>query len=117
MIETRCSALPLTCICPASLDTDGMVFDDAGEAARLGTACHKWFAARVLGQEADTASLARRYDVNAEELGMLCGLTWKCWQQIEQHFPSPETEVAMEWSDGESLSLTGHADLLSIVES
>lgn len=115
----RCSSLPLLTTCPPAAVRNGEpLIASNGSEARLGTAVHAWLSDRIRnGIDVDPAEMARHLypDVDAEECAKLCWQGWKCWQQIQQHFPKPETEVYME-HEQDGLCLTGHADVMSVIE-
>ncbi len=110
-IAIRASSLPLVTTCGASIDCEIPV-DDAGPEARLGTAVHKWLA-QNLRHEAWAPEDAGNGN---PDFPMLCHLGVRCWQAVKGYFPGALTEQFLEWSDGD-IHLTGHADVLSVVES
>jgi hypothetical protein len=106
---TRCSSLPLLCSCPAAGVAPDVRIQSNDDAARLGSAVHEAHAARLAGQDVDFGDLAKRYLIDAEELGILANWLWAQWQHIANDFPDPRTEVAITGS-----WLSGHVDLISL---
>ncbi len=113
-MKTRASRLPLNLLCSASLVDDGIPIG-AGEAADLGTACHRLLTDRIAGRnEMDVWEAAAFYRVDSDELAKLAAWGWKAWEAVSSHFVDPQVETSLEYSrDG--FTLTGHADVLSLV--
>ena len=114
--KVRCSRLPLALTCAQSLRGDIAVEGDDG-LARLGTAFHEYMAAHVLDREIDIPDLASAHGVDLDDLAVLCAFGRRAWDALVEHFPDAQTEVSLSHIDPVSgLTLTGKADLLSIVE-
>ena len=117
MLNTRCSRLPLIAHCPASSVPPAVRIETAGVEARLGTAVHEGLAAHVAGRPWDAHRAALQHGVDVEELLALVFAGQDCWEKVRELFPDPKTEAYMEWADPQSgLLLTGHADVMSVVE-
>lgn len=111
----RCSSLSLIEACPAAaLPADPRV-ESASAAADLGSADHEWLAARIggTGLVPEIEELAKKYGCDLDELEKLCRCSWRAWEQVQEHFPDPMTEVYLE---SESGWLSGHADVLSVAD-
>ena len=114
----RCSSLPLLMACPQSATRPAVPISGVRGPADLGTATHKvllsWIA---VGRPewGDVHVEAGIHEVEAKDLGRLCGLGWRLWQKIEQYFPSPriEREFSADLSPG--VRLVGHTDVISTV--
>ncbi len=118
MLSLRCSKLPLVMACPASAVEDAFRVEPADDsAARLGTAVHHVLTNAVKGQHVEVSDACKMFGVeDVEEAERLCNWGWRAWTSIMGHFPSPETEVPLEFIDEEAVAtLTGHADVLSVV--
>ena len=85
-------------------------------AARLGTATHKIDAAIVAGvNEPDVFEVAADYNVPADELGMLAGMSRRMWrEQLASQFPEALPEQSFEYADSD-LTLTGTMDIYAEV--
>jgi hypothetical protein len=79
------------------------------EAADLGSACHHFMSERISGRFPDPDEVALRYDVNSDELARLVSWGWRCWLELANHFPNPQTEVGLGFG-----MLSGHVDVLSL---
>ena len=117
-LRIRCSALHRDC--PQSHRQDGLRVGSNGDPARTGTAGHSLASAAVLsGERPDFGQIhevATTNDVaDVDELAMLIALWWECWGSLAVDFPDPATEVGME-AELDGVLLTGHADLLSVVD-
>lgn len=109
----RASAMPLAFRCAGSVRPPKVQIAETSEPAALGTAVHEALRPLAIGLGVQWGSLpemAARYDVDADELRMLCAMATKLWKQIEDSFPSAETEVGLH-AEG----MSGHADVLSVV--
>ncbi len=114
-MKLRCSALPLTMSCAASLDHDIQVGGDTPEST-LGRAVHEWIGKHILGMESDQDHVASAYvGLDLDEYGYLCMAGRMAWQTLREYFPEPviEANLSPSWGDNQ---LTGHADVLSVVE-
>ena len=113
----RASLMALADICPPAAQPPEVRIDTAGPEARLGSAVHEPLASWIsLGRtEVDVEQLeaaALKWGVNADEVATLAGMAWGMWQrELKQWFPNPQTEVEMVGD-----ILTGHADVLAVVE-
>ncbi len=114
MKTIRCSSLPLLFACAPALEGDLRV-DERNEAADLGSATHEAMEAIVSGMRPDLDAIAKRWSCNRDELGRLAYFGAKAWEQLSASFPDPATEVTVSASLGD-LELTGHIDLLSLVD-
>ena len=115
MIQTRCSALPLTMACAASTVQDGPRVSGDAYAADLGTAAHFVLLARIEGRDVDSSLIAMLHGVELEELERMVAWGWNAWQKVRHLFPEPTCEVPLHYAE-DGLTLTGHADVVSIVE-
>ena len=91
--------------------------DDAGDAARAGTAFHAWAAGFATGEHPDITALAETHGVDAEDLRMLCHQGTRYWhKQLKTWFEGGDFEVSMEhtvefpYHGFTHLRLTGTAD-------
>jgi hypothetical protein len=119
MRTIRCSRLPLTFACPASLYAETPI-NESGEAAALGTAVHAGLAPLVRTGSIDwdgMPDLARRHGVSVDELRAHCGCGAKLWEQVKESFPRAMTEVPVSAEVIPGLTLTGHIDLISVAGS
>lgn len=92
-----------------------LAIDTGSEAADLGAAVHFVFLEGVDGRHVEIEDAAQRFNVDQEELERLCSWAWRQWESIRANFPGPHVEEYMELGK-DGLWLTGHADLLSIVD-
>lgn len=111
----RCSALPLLFQCAHSQDEADLLIESAGVAADLGTAAHDALRSVVANNPPDLRLISLRHGVEEKELAPLVWFGRNAWQELRASFPGPETEVKVSY-DGDSLRLTGHIDLISIVD-
>jgi hypothetical protein len=119
MITLRASKAPLAFRCAGSLQPPKVAIDETSEPARLGTAAHVALRPRAEGGGVAwdaLADMADAHEVDGDELRMLCAMATKLWPQLAPSFPGAQTEVEMRAGVGDSLTLTGHADLLSMVD-
>jgi hypothetical protein len=118
-MNIRSSSLPLLKLCPASIvPPEHKVVTIPEDAAITGTGGHKVLQHWVQAGAPDVnviGAVAAELDIeDAEELGILCWMGWKCWLEIRHHFPQPALEVARE-TTRDGVTLTGHADIESVV--
>lgn len=114
VIRLRCSALPLAFRCPGSVRQSDLPINDTSEAALLGTAAHKGLETLVERGAVDWHSvpaLAKRYQVDEDELRFLLSQGTKLWAQVKDSFPNPLVELELS-HEGDGWELTGHADIL-----
>jgi len=111
----RASSAPIAMACPGALRASVPV-DEPHQAAADGTAAHAVLAAMVEFGELDWGSIAdvaARYQADPDEVRGLCAAGVKLWSEVRDSFPGPMTEVAMR-HEADGLTLTGHADIVSI---
>ena len=101
--------------CPASTLATDVRLAGGGPEAALGTALHHLMAFAVRGTFLEAYDVARAYGVDVDELEFLARRAWEVWEKLRDFFPNPQTEVYMQWEQ-DGVLLTGHADLLSVVE-
>lgn len=116
----RVSRLPLLwqCAAPAHVARGALLIDEVHEAANTGTAAHELLAGLARTGDIDwaaVADIAKRHGADPDEVRMLAAMGRKLWEQVKDSFPSALTEVPLHAQIGDVL-LTGHADLISIVE-
>lgn len=88
----RASSMPLLFACRPSLDGDlrvGLRF----EATDLGSATHQAMVGIVTGNELDLDTLARRWSVDRDELGVLVWFGRKAWEKLAPSFPEDEEHI------------------------
>lgn len=112
MKSIRCSALPMLFACAPSQAPGDLLIESANGASDLGSAAHEALALISDGLEPDLVALARRYNVDPDELGPLIWYGRQALKQLEPSFPNARSEVAVAMRL-EALELTGHIDLLS----
>jgi hypothetical protein len=111
----RCSSLPMFFACSHSQDQMPLLIEAHNDAADLGTAVHDAMRSIVQGIPVDVRLVALRHAVDEKELGPLVAYGRKAWAELASSFPRPKTEVDVEL-DRLVYHLTGHVDLLSVVE-
>lgn len=100
MTETptiRPSALPRFFACPSSAAPGPRVESDS-EAATLGTALHLAAAAHVTAASPDLDEIARRAEVDVDELASLAASVRRIWSKLEPLYPSPRVELHLATS-------------------
>lgn len=117
LIQLRCSGLPLVHRCPGAARIGTLRVDDAHESADTGTAAHAGLARLVETGRVDwdaIPELARKHECDEEELRILIAMGAKLWEEVKATFPDPVTEQLLRFDVGvgESVLLTGHADIL-----
>lgn len=113
-LRLRCSALPLAFRCPGSVRRGDMSINETNDAADMGTAAHAGLATLVETGRVDWDSvpdLAKRHNVDADELRVLLAQGAKLWAQVSISFPEPMTELELG-VDADGFVLSGHADIL-----
>jgi len=120
-LELRASAMPLAFLCPGSARPATVAINEDSGPARLGTAVHE--ARRPLAEVGSVPwdkipEIAARHAVSVDDVRMLCAMAGKLWPSITASFPEAMTEVPLEarfiGRNGQTIHLTGHADLLSV---
>lgn len=109
----RCSSLPTVARCAQSIWPDPR---PDNQASREGTAVHELMAEFLTpgGGYSSVEEVCEEMKLDPAKVGMLYGLTRKCWSQVETWFPGPQSEVYLEAAFGD-LVLTGHIDVLSLI--
>jgi len=113
----RASATPMAFLCPGSIRRGELLISEDSEAATMGTVGHIAFRALAETGAIDWENLPRLAEdrgVDLEELRMLCAQATNLWKEVRNSFPSAVSEVSLMAQITDSLSLTGHLDLLSI---
>lgn len=115
MTSIRCSSLPLVSACAAaSIQPDCRIESPRG-ASDLGSAFHECMAAFILRPPVNVDEVAAANNVDAKDLAPMFGWAANLWRdRLAELFPNPLVEDELLYSDGD-LTLTGHADLLSLV--
>lgn len=120
-LELRASKMPLAFLCPGSARPATLPINEDSGPARLGTAVHE--ALRPLAEGgalpwAAIPEIAARHAVSTEDVRVLCAIAGKLWPTLAPTFPEAMTEVSLEahfiGRNGQTIHLTGHADLLSV---
>jgi hypothetical protein len=109
--------MPLAFKCGGSVRLPVVRARETHDAADVGTAVHAALRSLVETGSVNWDALpgiAASYGANYDEVRMLVAIGAKLWPQIEASFPDALTEVPL-WVALEK-DLTGHADILSIVE-
>jgi hypothetical protein len=108
--------LPRLVACAASQVAPSVRVEGDRAPASLGTAFHACMAAIASGRPYDVDAAAAEHNVPADELGPMVGWAARLWRdQLSDMFPDPLVEHPLGFSD-EALALTGHLDILSVVE-
>jgi hypothetical protein len=118
MITIRASKIHLARACPPSQQPSEIRVAGDDYPAAMGTALHHLTLTGIgHGQHLEVSDVAEMFGVDPEELDRLAAQTWRAWEQVKQHFPEPKIEEFVEFYDEPSaLRLTGHIDLVSILE-
>ncbi len=117
MIRVRASSLPLAFRCPASVRPAAIRLNETNEAADNGTAAHEVLRSLPSTGQIDwesIAEIAARFGADPDETRMLAALGAKLWPAVADSFHGAMTELELRYEVSDSLSLTGHADLLSV---
>jgi hypothetical protein len=114
----RASSVWLHLLCPGSVHTeqDDVRLNVGSAPASAGTAAHRCSEALVTtGSIVWDAipEVVRKYNVDEDELRMLCAMATKLWREVAESFPNAMTEVSLEY-ESDLLRVTGHADMVSI---
>lgn len=112
-MNVRCSSLPLIATCPAASVEPSVPIRSHNADADLGSAAHEAIRARIERGGADLAAIAKAWSCEPDDLGYLTNAGMQAWEQLRQWFPDPKFEVELSMTVGE-LTLTGHADVLSL---
>ena len=115
-IQLRASATPLAFLCPGSVEAPTVRVEEVGEAANLGSAGHEAFRPLAENGAVDWASLpeiATRWDVDGDELRMLCAMATRLWVAVGETFRGALTEVPLSAEVLPGVVLTGHVDLVA----
>lgn len=119
----RISSLPLLARCPGSALQEDAPLNAQTVEALVGTAVHRVLTSRISGQPVEPESAIRELPaadldrIDPNEVDLLCRLGWQCWEKLQVHFPAPQVEVPLDFSDPENhLHLQGHADVLSVID-
>lgn len=115
LIHIRCSSLPLAFRCPGSTRRGALPVNESHAAADGGTAAHEGHAIMVRTGKVDweaVPALARKHEVDGQELRVLLALGLQLWDQIKESFPNASVEMPLKYQIGRVL-LTGHPDVLA----
>lgn len=115
LIQLRCSGLPLAFKCPGSTRRGAVPVNESHEAADVGTAGHEGHATMVRTGTVDwdaVPALARKHEVEEQELRALLALGAQLWEKVRESFPHASAEVPLKYQIGRVL-LTGHPDVLA----
>jgi hypothetical protein len=126
MLTTRCSSLNRLAVCAASIVPPAIRIEEPSEPAELGTGCHGYLGVRIANgfMHSDAVNAYLPMDFDPFEFDKLCDLAFFRWMGIAHNFPSPRVEYSFrpylhllgEWGiQHEGITLTGTADVLSIV--
>lgn len=116
LIHLRCSALPLAFRCPGSTRRGNVPVNAVSDAADIGTAGHEGLATLVRSGRIDwdgVPELARKHQVDEQELRALLAQGQKLWAEVRESFPNASPELEMKHELGR-LRLTGHTDLAAL---
>ena len=122
MITIRCSSLPQLskCSAPLGVASGAVKIDSSSDQATLGTVVHAMLAPLVEhGQIGDIEIIARTHGLPGElwdEAKMLAAIGRQFWTENATRYPSPQTEVAFEQPLAGGVTLSGHIDVLSVVD-
>ncbi len=98
-LELRCSGLDLAWKCGESavLSGEPILIDRSGSAADMGSAAHKYAQHLDDEEQPDIVELAERFDVDADELEMLCHMARKIYhERLKVWLAGGETEIELE---------------------
>lgn len=116
-LTVRCSSLPTACACAQATRAPAVKVDTSDASARVGTAVHAVLANFRAGewQERDEQIAAAYYDVDPDEVAMLCAIGRKFWRErLSDLFPDPITEEALSAQVGPA-KVAGHPDYYSVL--
>lgn len=120
-LALRCSGLPLNFLCPGSCRPEGVLINESGAEAALGSAAHEGLAIVAETGRVDwsgVSEIARRWRVTDDEpaLRALLAQGARLWAEVKSLFPSPTTERELVYVDpAGAFVLSGHADVMSWV--
>lgn len=109
----RCSSLPSALRCPGAARPPLVRIRRQNDAADVGTEAHRLMERVVLN-----LPIEQPEDV---ETRVLLAYGRRCWEELREAFPSPQTEVAFSAfvaigvDSDNGITLTGHIDLLSVM--
>lgn len=115
VIHIRCSSLPLAFKCAGSTRRGAVPVNESHEAADTGTAGHEGHATMVRTGKVDweaVPTLARKHEVEEQELRVLLALGLQLWDKVKESFPNASAEVPLRYQIGRVL-LTGHPDVMA----
>lgn len=120
----RASAMPTAFKCGGSVRPCTIDVEEVNEAAETGTAAHKCFESLASKGEIEWENIDNVCDDlegNSEEVRFLCAKASRMWKTLRDTFPCALTEIAVKYElptlelDKVGITLTGHADLVSVV--
>lgn len=116
-ITLRCSSLPIIMACPGAAVPPEVPVREACEPATVGTVGHMLLEqlpenGRINFEE--IPAVAKRYDLNEDELSVLCALGTSMWRELEGTFSGADTETSLGQELVPGFFLTGHADGLRL---
>jgi hypothetical protein len=117
-LTIRASSVWFHLLCPGSVHTeqDEVRLNVGSAPASAGTAAHRCSEGLVKTGSVDwdaIPNVVRRYQVNEDELRMLCAMATKLWRDVSDSFPNALTEQTLR-VELPRIIVTGHADFLSI---
>jgi len=130
MLTIRCSSLNRLAVCSASIVPPAIRIEEPSEPAELGTGVHGFMACNIAisGSSGVMAGIDEHAPTpegtDRVTFQKLCGLAWSRWSNVAHNFPEPKVEYGFrpflhllgEWGiRHEGITLTGTADVLSIV--
>lgn len=115
----RCSSLPLIEACPQAAALCEVRIGSPRDAADVGSAAHQvltsWIGHGMQHDpEQEIHNAATKWSVDADELTALVWRGWTAWKEVMHLFPEPLVEQELRY-ELPSLTLTGHADVISAV--
>lgn len=119
-MKLRASGMDTAMACPGSARAPCIRIRETSEPAELGTAAHLVYQDLVetgIVHWSHLPALAERYSVDETDLRVLAAQGQKLWYQVRDAFPSPFCEVALGPVAIGDATLTGHVDVVSIVDS
>lgn len=113
----RASGMPLAFKCPGSLVPPSIPIAEDGYEAAVGTAVHAVL--RSLAEKGDVEwhripDVAAAHGVEADDVLMLVRMARVLWPSLAESFANAQTEVPLIVDLGDGVTLSGHADLLSL---
>lgn len=122
-MRLRCSDLPAALACPGSVRPAAVKIRPVSKVADGGTASHEVMRAIVdmdlqSTDDVDVVAIARRFDVDPEDLRIRAFVGVKAWKTLRDFYPNGQAEVslqgAFELESDTIIELTGRLDLLSV---